>query len=61
MQPDKLLASIKTELGHLESGQPLHRQLRSAIEALVLSSTLKPGEVLPGEEYHSRYADMAVE
>ena len=59
MQPDELLNEIKAELHRTLSSQPLHRRLRSAIEGLVLSSTLKPGEVLPGERVLSDALDLS--
>lgn len=44
-----LLDRLRHEVGGLDTGQPLYRRLRSAIEKLVEGGALKPGDVLPGE------------
>lgn len=49
MEPDILLARLKADVEAAGAGVPLHKRLKSAIEAAILGNSLKPGAVLPGE------------
>ena len=49
MEPDALLAYLKSEIASTGVDVPLHKRLRSAIEAAILGNRLKSGAVLPGE------------
>lgn len=49
MEEGALLERLRAQLAGAEAGLPLYKQLRGAIETLVLGGALKPGAVLPGE------------
>ncbi|MDO8359812.1 MAG: GntR family transcriptional regulator [Devosia sp.] len=44
-----LLQQLREDVLAINEGVPLYKRLKGAIEAMVASGSLKPGEVLPGE------------
>jgi GntR family transcriptional regulator len=49
MDEGSLLADLGSDLENGGTDLPLYRRLKNAIEAQILASRLKPGEMLPGE------------
>ncbi len=49
MSTDDFIEWLKRNMADADSGQPLHKRLKFSIEGAILSNSLKPGAVLPGE------------
>ena len=49
MSTDDFIEWLKRNMAAADSGQPLHKRLKLGIEGAILSNSLKPGAVLPGE------------
>ena len=49
MERQQLLAEIRSRIDALETGIPLHKKLKMALQDLIISNRIKRGSTLPGE------------
>jgi GntR family transcriptional regulator len=48
MERQQLLAEIRSRIDAFETGIPLHKKLKMALQDLIISNRIKRGSTLPG-------------